>query len=59
MANEYRYLIESNLVVVNRLFVLVYSNQYGNSKRFRAKAYYLPKGMIKNYNVIINAKKSL
>ena len=59
MANEYRYLIESNLVVVNRLFVLVYSNQYDNSKRFNAKACYLPEGMIKNYNVIINAKKKL
>ena len=36
------------------MFVLVYSND--DSKRFKAKRYYLPKGIIKNYNVIINGK---
>ena len=55
-ASEYRYLLKSNFVRVNKLFVLVYSNQNDNSKRFKAKRYYLPKGMINNFNVIINAK---
>ena len=43
--SEYRYFLESNFVGVNRLFVLIYSNQDNNSK-----------GTIKNYNVIINGK---
>ena len=54
--NEYRYFLESNFVGVNRLFVLVYSNEDADSKRFKAKRYYLPKGIIKIYNVIINGK---
>ena len=35
---------------------LVYSNQDADSKRFQAIRYYLPKGIIKNYNVIIIGK---
>ena len=54
--NEYRYFLKSNFVGVNGLFVLVYSNQDDNSKRFKARRYYLPKGIIDNYNVIINGK---
>ena len=54
--NEYRYFLESNFVGVNRLFVLVYTNQDANTKRFNTRKYYLPKGIIKNYNVIINGK---
>ena len=57
MANEYRYFLESNFAGVNRLFVLIYSNQDENAERFKGKRYYLPKGVINNYNVIINAKK--
>ena len=38
------------------MFVLVYSNQVADSKRFNAKSYYLLKGIIKNYNVIMNGK---
>ena len=49
--NDYRYFIELNFVGDNRLLVLVYSDQYNN-----LKSYYLPKGVIKNYNVIINEK---
>ena len=45
-----------NFVVVNRLFFSVYSNQDNNYKRFKAKTYYLPKGIIDNYNAIINKK---
>ena len=33
--NRCRYFLESNFVGINRLFVLVYSNQDSNSKRFK------------------------
>ena len=55
-ANEYRCFLESNFVRVSRLFVLVYSNQDANSKRFKTRRYYLPKEIIDNYNVISNGK---
>ena len=45
-----------NFVGVNRLFLLVYSNEDDNSERFKAKRYYWPKGIIDNYNVIFNGK---
>ena len=54
--NEFRYFIESNCVRVNRLFVLVYLNRDSDVKRFKTRSYYLPKGIIKNYNVIMNEK---
>ena len=41
---------------VNRLFVLVYTNQDAASKRFKAKRHYLLKGIIDNNNVTINGK---
>ena len=53
--NEYRCNIESNFVV-NGLFVLIYLNRDNDRKRFKAQRYYLPKGIIKNYIVIINGK---
>ena len=56
MANEFRYFLKSNFVGGNRLFVLVYTNEGRNAKRFNAQKHYLPKGIIKNYNVIINGK---
>ena len=34
--------------------LLIYSNQDDNAERYKAKRYYLPKCIIKNYNVIIN-----
>ena len=49
-------IFESNFVEVNRLFVLAYSNQDDNAKRFKTLTYYLPKAIIKNYNVIFNGK---
>ena len=55
-ANEYWYFLKSNLVGVNKLLVLVYLNKSNDVKRFSARRYYLPKGIIKNYNVIINGK---
>ena len=54
--NELRYFLESNFIGVNRLFVLVYSNEDDDSKRSKTRRYYLPKGIIRNYNVIINGK---
>ena len=41
---------------VNRLFVLIYLNRDSDVKRFKTRRYYLPKGLIKNYNVIISGK---
>ena len=54
MTNEYRYFPESNFAAVNRLFVLIYSSQDNNVKRYNVLNCYLPKGIIKNYNIIIN-----
>ena len=54
--NEYRYFLKSNFVGVNRLFVLVYSNQEANFKKFKTGRDYLPKAIIKNYTVIIKGK---
>ena len=54
--NKFRYFLESNFVGVSRLIVLVYPNQNDESNRFFAQKYYLSKGIIKNYNVIINWK---
>ena len=50
--NEYRYFIKSNFVgVINRLFVLFYTNEANNAKRFN-----LENLVYQNYNVIINGK---
>ena len=38
------------------MFVSVYLNRNNDVKRFEAKSYYLPNGMIKNYKMIINGK---
>ena len=43
-----------NIVGVNWLFVYVYINQDSNAKRFKTGKYYLRKGIIDNYSVIIN-----
>ena len=55
--NEFRYFLKSNFVGVKRLFVLVYANHGNNTERFNAGKHYLPKGTIKNFNVIINGTK--
>ena len=50
--SEYRYFIKSNFVgVINRLFVLFYTNEANNAKRFN-----LENLIYQNYNVIINGK---
>ena len=38
------------------MFVLIYLNRDNDRKRFKAQRYYLPKGIIKNYIVIIIGK---
>ena len=38
------------------MFALVYSNQDNNARRFKSQRYYLSKGILKNYNVLINEK---
>ena len=35
---------------------MVYSNAENDAKRYSAKKYYLPKGIIKNYNIIVNGR---
>ena len=39
------------------MFVSVSTNHGINAKRFKARKHYLPKGIIKNYNMIVNGKK--
>ena len=39
------------------MFVLVKSNHEDNSGKYKARRYYLPKGIMKTYNVVINGKK--
>ena len=49
--------IFSNQILLElTIFFFVYTNEGNNAKRFNARNYYLPKGIIKNYNVIINWK---
>ena len=43
-------------IEVFTLFVLVYSNHDEDSERFKTRRYYLPKGIIGKFNVIINGK---
>ena len=57
MTNQYRYFLESNFAGINRLFALGYSNRDDDVKRLKAQIYYVPKGIIKNYNSIINREK--
>ena len=52
------FFLQSNLVGVNRLFVLVYTNQDAAFERFKGKKCYLQKGVIDNYNIIINGKNA-
>ena len=59
--NEYttkmrKYEEANNFEGANSLFVLVYPNRDNSVKIFNAEKYYLPKGIIKNSNVIINGK---
>ena len=48
--------LKSNFVGANRLFVPVYLNRGNDVKVFKSRRYYLPKGIIKNFNIIIHGK---
>ena len=54
--NECIYFLKSMVVRVNRFFVLAYLSRNNDVKRFKARRCYLPKDIVKNYN-IINRKK--
>ena len=49
-------MIFSRIKFVNILFVLVYLNKSNEVKRFKTQKNYLPKGIVVNYNAIINGK---
>ena len=49
-------IFSNQIFLESKQIVLIYSNQDDNAKRFRAERYYLPKGIIKNYNMIIHGK---
>ena len=64
--NEYIHFLESNFAGVHKLFVLVYWEiesiliyRSNDVKRIKTRRYYLPKGIIDNYKMIINGKKLL
>ena len=49
-------MIFSLIKFVNILFVLVYLNKSNDAKRFTTRKNYLRKGIVFNYNAIINGK---
>ena len=51
--SEYRHILESKFDGVNKLFILICSNQDDDPKIFNAKRCYLPKGIIKNYKITV------
>ena len=56
--NNYWYFRKSNFAGVNKIFFLVYSNEDDNGQRYKAKMYYLPKGIIRYLKIGINRKDS-
>ena len=50
------FFLKLNFVGANRLFVSVYLNRGNDVKVFKFRRYYLPKGIIKNFNIIIKEK---
>ena len=50
--NEHRYFLKSNFLGVKRLFALIYLSRNNDIRRFNARKYNFPKGIIKNYNII-------
>ena len=58
-ANECRCFLGSNYQGDNRLFILIYSNRNDNAGRYKARQHYLPKGIMKHYNVVIINEKNV
>ena len=54
--NNYWHFLQSNSIGVHKFFVLVYSNDNDDVKRYKSWRYYLQKGVMTNYNVTINGK---
>ena len=54
--NIYIFLNQILLDSIDYLFVLVYLNRDSDVKQFKTRKYFLPKDIIKNYNVIIIGK---
>ena len=54
--NIYIFLNQILLDSIDYLFVSVYLNRDSDVKQFKTRKYFLPKGIIKNYNVIIIGK---
>ena len=52
---NWNHLIEPSFQVVNRLFVLAFEN---NAQRISKKRYCIPNVEIKDYNVMIDGKKT-
>ena len=50
------FFLKLNFAGANRLFVSVYLNRGNDVKVFKFRRYYLPKGIIKNFNIIIKEK---
>ena len=42
--------------MITDFFVLIYSNEDDDEEKYKARGYYLPKGIIKNFDVIIKGK---
>ena len=53
---KFRHFLKSKFVEVNRLFAVVYLNRNNDAEQFKTRKYYLPKGIIVNYNVTIYGK---
>ena len=49
-------MIFSRIKFVKILFALVYLNKSNDVKRFKTRKNYLPKGIVVNYNAIINGR---
>ena len=47
--NGCRFFLQSNFVGVKRLSLLVYLNRYNDVKRYKARSYFLPKGVSKKF----------
>ena len=57
MTSKYRYFLESKFVRINRSLVLICLENENHLKRLKALLFF--KGIIKNYNVVINEKTSM
>ena len=50
------YFFKWNFAGLNRLFVVIYSNQDNDAKIYKGQGYYFPNGVVNSFNVVINGK---